>query len=204
MIIKINEMNEKEKMEAIRKIQKMILEGKVIICGTDTLYGICVNALDENAVKKVYEIKKREFGKYISISLKDKEDIEKYAYVNDVAKKIIDKFMPGPITTILKKKDVIPDIVAEDYIGIRVPDNDVVRELAIVPLTSTSANISGEESPTSVDEISEEIKKNVDVIVDTGKCKYSKPSTIIKIYENGEVELIREGAIPFKEILEVL
>ncbi|WP_421078170.1 L-threonylcarbamoyladenylate synthase [Methanothermococcus sp. Ax23] len=206
-IVKLNdlegdkELNEKIKKE-IESIKKMILDGKIIICGTDTLYGLCANALDENAVKKVYELKKRDPNKPISIFLKDKEDIEKYAYTNDISKKIIDKFLPGALTIILKKKDIIPDIVSKDYIGIRIPDSKIIRELSIIPLTATSANLSGEESPTSADEISEELKEKVDLIIDTGTCKYKTPSTIIKIVDDN-VELIREGAIPFEKIKKI-
>ncbi len=208
-IIKLNELNnidgkidgkinEKIKKE-IETIRNNILEGKIIICGTDTLYGLCANALDQEAVKKVYKLKKRDLNKPISIFLKNKEDIEKYTHVDDTAKKIIDRFLPGPLTIILKKKDKIPDIVSKEYIGIRIPDNKLIREIAVVPLTATSANLSGEEPPTSVDEINEELKEKVDLIIDTGVCKYKTPSTIIKIV-NGNVKLIREGVIPFEKI----
>ena len=202
-IIKIYELNENERKNVLEFLKEEILNGKIIICGTDTLYGISANALNENAVKKVYEIKRRDFSKPLSICVKDKEDIEKYAYVNDLAKKIIDKFLPGALTIILKKKPIIPDIVAKDYIGIRIPDEDIIRELSVVPLTTTSANISGKESPTSIDEIDEEILENVDYVVDIGKCKHSKPSTVIKI-EDDKIIPIREGVIPISEIIEAL
>ena len=201
-IIKIYELNENERKNVLEFLKEEILNGKIIICGTDTLYGISANALDENAVKKVYEIKRRDFSKPLSICVKDKEDIEKYAYVNDLAKKIIDKFLPGALTIILKKKPIIPDIVAKDYIGIRIPDEEIIRELSVVPLTTTSANISGKESPTSIDEIDREVLEKVDYVVDIGKCKHSKPSTIIKI-EDDKIIPIREGVIPFSKIREV-
>ncbi|CAB3288623.1 Putative threonylcarbamoyl-AMP synthase [Methanocaldococcus lauensis] len=202
-IIKIYELDEKERVNILNFLKGEILKGKIIICGTDTLYGISANALDEELVKKVYQIKKRDLNKPLSICVKDKEDIEKYAYVNDLAKKIIDTFLPGPLTIILKKKDVIPDIVSKEYIGIRVPDEPTIRELSIVPLTTTSANISGKESPTSIDEIDKEVLDNVDYVIDIGKCKYSKPSTIIKIEDN-KIIPIREGVIKMSEIYEIL
>ena len=201
-IIKIYEFDEEKGEKVLEFLKEEILNGKIIICGTDTLYGLCANALDENAVKKVYELKKRDPNKPISIFLKDKEDIEKYAYTNDISKKIIDKFLPGALTIILKKKDIIPDIVSKDYIGIRIPDSKIIRELSIIPLTATSANLSGEEPPTSADEINEELKEKVHLIIDTGVCKYKTPSTIIKIVDDN-VELIREGAIPFEKIKKI-
>ena len=202
-IIKIYELDENERKNVLEFLKEEILNGKIIICGTDTLYGISANALDEKAVKKVYEIKKRDFSKPLSICVRDKGDIEKYAYVNDLAKKIIDKFLPGALTIILKKKPIIPDVVAKDYIGIRIPDEDIIRELSVVPLTTTSANISGKESPTSIDEIDREVLEKVDYVVDIGKCKHSKPSTIVKI-EDDKIIPIREGVIPISEIIEAL
>jgi len=184
-------------------IKEIILEGKVFICGTDTLYGLCANALDESALERVYKIKERERGKPVSIFLKSIEDIEKYAYLDDISRKIIERFLPGPLTIVLKKKDTIPDTLSKDYIGIRVPKSDIIRELSIVPLTATSANISGEKPPTSFEEIDERLKERVDLIIDTGVCPYRKPSTVIKVVD-GKVELIREGAIDFKEIEKVV
>ena len=184
-------------------IKEIILEGKVFICGTDTLYGLCANALDESALERIYQIKERERGKPVSIFLRDIKDIERYTYLDNVSKKIVERFLPGPLTIVLKKKDTIPDILSKDYIGIRVPKSDTIRELSIVPLTATSANISGEKPPTSVEEIEDRIKERVDLIIDTGVCPYRKPSTVIKVVD-GKVELIREGAIDFEEIERVL
>lgn len=184
-------------------IKEIILGGKVFICGTDTLYGLCANALDEAALERVYQIKERERGKPVSIFLRSTEEIERYAYLDEVGRKIVERFLPGPLTIVLKKKDTIPDTLSKDYIGIRVPNSDIVRELSIVPLTATSANISGERPPTSVEEIDERLKERVDLIIDTGVCPYRKPSTVIKVVD-GKVELIREGAVDFKEIEKVV
>ena len=184
-------------------IKEVILGGKVFICGTDTLYGLCTNALDEAALERIYSIKERERGKPVSIFLRSTEDIEKYAYLDDTGRKIVERFLPGPLTIVLRKKDTIPDSLSKDYIGIRVPKSDIIRELSIVPLTATSANISGEKPATSVEEIDERLKERVDLIIDTGVCPYRKPSTVIKVVDN-KVELIREGAVDFKEILKVV
>ncbi|GBF37016.1 L-threonylcarbamoyladenylate synthase [Methanofervidicoccus abyssi] len=184
-------------------IKKIILEGKVFICGTDTLYGLCANALDESALEKVYSIKERERGKPVSIFLRSTEDIKRYAYLDDTGRKIVERFLPGPLTIVLKKKDIIPDALSKDYVGIRVPKSEIVRELSIVPLTATSANISRERPPTSFEEIDDRIKERVDLIIDTGVCPYRRPSTVIKVVD-GKVELIREGAVDFGEIKKVV
>ncbi|WP_423792492.1 L-threonylcarbamoyladenylate synthase [Methanocaldococcus indicus] len=201
-IIKIYELNDDKRKEVINNIKKEILRGKIIICGTDTVYGISANALDENAVKRVYEIKKRDFNKPMSICLRDINEIEKYAHINDLAKKLF-SLLPGPLTIVLKKKPIIPDIVAKEYIGIRVPDENIMRELCVVPLTTTSANISGNEPAYKVEDIDNEVLEKVDYIIDIGECKYKKPSTVVRVLDNN-IELLREGAIPFNKILKII
>ncbi|HIP17506.1 MAG TPA: threonylcarbamoyl-AMP synthase [Methanothermococcus okinawensis] len=200
-ILKIKSTEELNKH--IEFIKKIILEGNVFICGTDTLYALCVNALDESALKKIYKIKKRDRNKPVSIFLRDIRDIEKYAYVDSTSRKIIDKFLPGPLTMVLIKKDSIPDILSKDYIGIRVPNSQIIRKLSMVPLTATSANLSGKTPPSSFDEIDRELIDKVDLIIDTGVCPYKKPSTVIKVIDN-KVELIREGVVDFKKIEKVI
>ncbi len=200
--IKITDINNYDE-NILQFLMKELIKGKIIIVGTDTVYGISGNALDVDVVKKIYEIKKRDFSKPISICLKDTNEIEKYAYVNDLAKKIIDNFLPGPLTIILKKKDIIPDIVAKEYIGIRVPDVKFTRDLCTVPLTTTSANISGNKEAYRVEDIDKEVIKKVDYVVDIGECKYKKPSTVIKI-ENNNIKLVREGIIKFDDILDII
>jgi len=202
-IFEISESNLKASKKEIETAKKMILDGKVILCGTDTLYGLSTNALDKNAIEKIYSIKERDPNKPISISLGEKDQIENYVHVDEIAKKIIEKFMPGPITVILKKKDIIPDILGKDDVGVRIPDNDVIRKIAIVPLTTTSANISGKTAPASLEEVDPIVKEKVDLIINTGPCKYKVQSTIVKVI-NGKIELIREGKIPFEEILKAL
>ncbi|AVB76308.1 L-threonylcarbamoyladenylate synthase [Methanococcus maripaludis] len=199
----ISESNLKNYEKEIETAKKMLLGGKIILCGTDTLYGLSTNALDNKAIEKIYSIKERDPNKPISISLGEKEQIENYVYVDKMAKKIIEKFMPGPITVILKKKDIIPDILGKDDVGVRIPDNDVIRKIAVVPLTTTSANISGKTAPSSLEEVDSIIKEKVDLIIDTGPCKYKVQSTIVKVID-GKIELIREGKIPFEEILKAV
>ncbi|ABR55086.1 Sua5/YciO/YrdC/YwlC family protein [Methanococcus vannielii SB] len=200
---KISEDNLNKFEKEIEIVKKVVLEGGVILCGTDTLYGLSTNALDENAIEKIYKIKKRDPNKPISISLGEKYQVEKYVYVDDTARKLIDKFMPGPITIILKKKDILPDILGKNDVGVRIPDNDVIRKISVVPLTTTSANISGEVSPIALEEVDPKVKEKVDLIIDSGTCKHRMQSTIIKVID-GKIELIREGKIPFEDILKAL
>ncbi|MCS3901635.1 L-threonylcarbamoyladenylate synthase [Methanococcus voltae] len=183
--------------------KKYLKNGEIALCPTDTIYGICGYALDKNVVDRIYKIKNRDESKPFSISLQKKSDIQKYAKVNNVAKKLINKFLPGPITLILPKKESIPDYICKDYVGIRIPDSKIILELSEIPITSTSANVSGRPSSYSISKMDKEILNSVDIIIDDGDCEYKKPSTIVKIIDN-DIELIREGSISFDNILKEL
>ncbi|MBP2144359.1 L-threonylcarbamoyladenylate synthase [Methanococcus voltae] len=187
----------------LNEAKKHLKNGEIALCPTDTIYGICGYALDKNVIDRIYKIKQRDESKPLSISLQKKSDIVKYAYISDISKTIIEKFLPGPITLILPKKESIPDYICKDYVGIRIPDSKVILELSEIPITSTSANVSGRPSSYSMSDIDKEIMDKVDIIIDDGDCEYKKPSTIIKI-TNNSLELIREGSISFKTILKEL
>ncbi|MBP2172776.1 L-threonylcarbamoyladenylate synthase [Methanococcus voltae] len=187
----------------LNEAKKHLKNGEIALCPTDTIYGICGYALDKNVIDRIYKIKQRDESKPLSISLQKKSDIAKYAYISDISKTLIEKFLPGPITLILPKKESIPDYICKDYVGIRVPDSRIILELSEIPITSTSANISGRPSSYSISDIGKEIIDKVDIIIDDGDCEYKKPSTIIKI-TNNSLELIREGSISFKTILKEL
>ncbi|MCS3922638.1 L-threonylcarbamoyladenylate synthase [Methanococcus voltae PS] len=187
----------------LNEAKKHLKNGEIALCPTDTIYGICGYALDKNVIDRIYKIKQRDESKPLSISLQKKSDIAKYAYISDISKTLIEKFLPGPITLILPKKESIPDYICKDYVGIRVPDSRIILELSEIPITSTSANISGRPSSYSISDIGKEIMDKVDIIIDDGDCEYKKPSTIIKI-TNNSLELVREGSISFKTILKEL
>lgn len=177
-IIKLDPYNPKTKV--LNKVRRMLAEGKVIIYPTDTLYGLGANAFDEDAIKKVYSIKKRSFDKPISICVPNMRWIRKVAYLNDKQKEKISKLLPGPYTIILEKKDIIPDVLTagKKKVGIRIPKSKISIELAKeFPITATSANISGRETPPTVKEIIKQLK-NVDLAIDVGPL-HGKPSTVI-------------------------
>jgi L-threonylcarbamoyladenylate synthase len=146
-ILKINSDNPGEKV--IKKAVEELKNGKVIIYPTDTVYGLGANALDEKAVRKVFEIKKRDFKKPISIIVRDLEMAKKVASFDKDTEKILKKIFPGPVTAILYKKKILPDILTggSNKVGIRIPDckftQALMQELDF-PITTTSANISGE------------------------------------------------------------
>ena len=191
----------------MNEIIQTIKDGGVVIMPTDTIYGIIADATNELAIKKVYELKKRDSKKPMLMLINGVDMLEKYTCcINDIERKLIDKFWPGPLTIIFKKKG-ISDLLTGglDTIGVRFPKNelliDIMNEIN-VPLLSTSVNISGESSVYDVNQLSDEIKKNVDFIYDNGVCK-GEASSIVKIDE-GNILVLREGSIKKEDICDVI
>ncbi len=133
---------------SVKKAAEIIKKGGVVAYPTDTVDGLGADALDEKAVKKVFEIKKRDFKKPISIIVRDIEMAKKVANFGKEIEKILEKILPGPITVILYKKKILPDILTggSKKIGIRIPDCEFTKALMEkldFPITTTSANVSG-------------------------------------------------------------
>ena len=194
--------------EDIDKTSKIIKNGKIAIIPTDTVYGIAADALNEEAVKKIYNLKRRDFSKPCSILVSDIDMIKQVTKsITQFEENIIKEFFPGALTIVLEKNSKIPNIVTAnlDTIGVRIPDNKFLIELIKKvgrPIVATSLNLSGEESKTSIQNIPDEIKQNVDLIVDAGETKEGKASTIVKV-KNNEIEILREGPITKEQIFKV-
>jgi L-threonylcarbamoyladenylate synthase len=180
-IIKVDSKNPDKKV--IEKAASIIKNGGVVVYPTDTLYGLGVNALDKKSVQKVFEIKGRNFNKPVSIAVSSLNEAKKYVKFNSTALKIAKKFLPGPLTLILPSKFNFPKrLNPDDNIRIRVPDNKIALELikkSGFPLTATSANLSGGKDPISAKESAKQIGDKINLILDSGKCKHSKGSTIV-------------------------
>ena len=177
-------------------------DGKVVALKTDTVYGIVCNAFDQKAVKKIYEIKKRESKKPLSIFVKSIDEVEKYVDPSNLttcARRIMEKYWPGALTIIFKKKDeTLNHLTAStDCIGIRIPnDNDLKYVLDNIdfPLAQTSCNISGDKEYKNVLEIKEKLGEAIDLIVDGGDISGNIPSTVLSI-EHNEPIILRVGAV---------
>ena len=200
-IIKVDVKNPQK--EAIKKAAEVLRIGGVVVYPTETLYGLGANPFDSQALYKVFEIKGRDISKPISLAFRDMEQLEKFVAITPNARMLIEKFLPGPLTLILPAKLHMDDILGGDKIGVRIPDNKVAIELlkeVKFPLTATSANFSGGKDPVTAKEAVEQIGDKVDLILDAGKCKYGKPSTVVDL-SSGEIEVVREGVISKEELL---
>ena len=158
-------------------------------------------------VRKVYEAKERPTSKPLSIAVADLEMAKKYAIFTPEAEKLARRFLPGPLTIALPKREIIPDIVNPTAIAIRIPDNkialEIIRELGR-PITATSANMSGEPPPYSVEEAIKSLKHRFDLALDAGTLYGLKPSTVVDFTREPSPQITREGPISPEEILRTL
>ena len=193
-------MNETDFSKAIAALSN----GEVIVYPTDTLYGLGADIFNETAVKKIFNIKKRPLDEPLSVAVSSYEDLEKIAYLDDKTSSLIESFLPGSLTLILRKKEVVSDVITGglDKVAVRIPDNKIALKLLseFGPLTSTSANVHGEETPSVISDINMQFKDKVAVYLDDGRIA-GKPSTIIEIVGE-ELKILREGAISKEKILD--
>ena len=183
--------------DVVHYIIKKLREGKLVISPTDTVYGIICDGYNESSKERIFEIKKRPREKVLIGFVKDVETAEKFAYIQPEDEDLLRKKWPGSHTFIFRAKRKIPHLVSyKNEIGIRIPDHPLLLEILkdFEILASTSANLSGEKSPSSIEEIPEELKRKVDIVVDGGKVK-GRESAIWRLVD-GKIKLLR-GKILF-------
>ena len=191
----------------VLSFKKALLEGKVVSFPTETVMGLGVIFDNCEAYDLLNKIKNRPEDKPYTLMLGRKEDIEKYAYLSDRDKKIINAFVPGPITLLLKAKDIVPSYVTHNtgVIGVRVPGLQGICELINTvgkPLLVPSANKSGEAPCKTYQEVLEVFNDEVSVIYEMDSLG-DKPSTIVDL--TGEnIKIIREGSLSLEQIRSVL
>ncbi len=195
--------------EKLKETAKIIKNGGIVIFPTETVYGIGTNGFNEDGIRRIYELKKRDFSKPISLLVSNMEMVKMVAKdVSDLEYALMEKFWPGPFTIILKKKKDVPDILTAngDTVGVRMPSGEIAKKLieyAGVPIATPSANISGKPSGTNVNDIIKDFDGKVDCIIDSGESKLGIASTIVKVVDNIP-HILREGSITKKEIEDVV
>ena len=189
--------------EGIEKAFQIINQGGIAVFPTDTVYGIGCNPYNKDSVRKICKIKSRDISKPFPVLAYSKDIAERIVFFDEFARKIVERFWPGPLTIILKLTDenLKKSLNVADKIAIRVPNHKCTLELLKKCnfLVGTSANISGHSSFTNPDECFNNIQK-YDVFVDGGIITSKAESTIIEI-ENEEIKIIREGSLSYEEIL---
>lgn len=200
-IVKANE-------ESLNKAAFVIRKGGLVAFPTETVYGLGACALNSEAVARIFEVKQRPFFDPIIVHIADFRDVERLCLkVDDKEKVLIKKFWPGPLTLVLPKSDVVPDIVTAGLptVAVRMPSHPVALQLikkAEIPVAAPSANLFGYLSPTLAEHVAEQIGKEIDLIIDAGKCPIGVESTVLDLSE--EPIILRVGGLPIEEIEEVI
>lgn len=195
--------------EHIAEAGAILRRGGLVAFPTETVYGLGANALDENAVSKIYKAKGRPSDNPLIVHIAEKEDmIPLVREIPPKAKALMGAFFPGPLTIILPKSEKIGRVVSGglDTVGIRMPQNPVARALikaAGVPIAAPSANTSGLPSPTNAKYVIEDMRGRIDAVIDGGSCEFGIESTVITLA--GEIPtILRPGAITREMMSEVI
>lgn len=187
----------------------LLLKGKLVAIPTETVYGLAANALNEKAVLSIFEAKQRPFFDPLIIHLPDIESIAKYALLGDKRlQKLAKAFWPGPLTLLLPKKEIIPNIVTSGLaqVAVRIPAHHLTLQLLNkiqVPLAAPSANPFGYVSPTEPAHVNSQLGDKIDYILDGGTCDVGLESTIVGI-ENDKVFIYRLGGLAIEEIEKII
>lgn len=197
--------------EEIEKAGKILQSGGLVGMPTETVYGLAADALNGNAVAKIFKAKGRPMDNPLIVHIADFSDIEKYNLVEEVpqkAKLLADHFWAGALTIIMKKSEVIPNEVSAglDTVAIRMPSHPVARELirkAKSPLAAPSANISGSPSPTTAQHVINDLSGKIDAVIDGGLCEVGLESTVITLATDPPC-LLRPGGVTLEQIESVI
>lgn len=194
--------------EQIKRGIAILKDGGLVAFPTDTVYGLgaCFDNLD--AVKKIYEVKKRPYDMRLPLLVADESQIsEVVEYIPDVARLLIKRFMPGGLTLVLPRAKSVADIVTGggETVAVRIPANPIT--IALIrgvgkPVIGTSANVSGRPSAVTAEEVRLQLDDEIDLIIDGGRCEGGRESTIVDVTEDVP-RLLRKGAISIAELEKV-
>lgn len=195
--------------ENINLIKETIQSGELIAFPTETVYGLGADGLNEEAVKKIFQVKGRPQDNPLILHIENMEMLKELVEGDlSKAKDLIDKFWPGPLTLVLKKSKIVPEIITAglDTVAIRMPNNEIALEIIKIsnrPIAAPSANISGRPSPTDAKTCMEDLEGKIPLIIDGGNTLVGLESTVLDI--TGEIPtILRPGAITLEDIQGIL
>ncbi len=182
-----------------------IRSGGLVVFPTETVYGLGADATDEDAVSSIFNAKGRPSDNPLIIHIAEPSDADKYAYTSELYFALAERFMPGPLTIIMKSRENIPKRTRGglDTVAVRCPEAIIARELIRLsgtPIAAPSANLSGSPSPTSAKHVIDDMMGRVDIILDGGDADFGLESTIVKIEQDETLTLLRPGKITVEEL----
>ncbi len=199
-------LSRKKRNKLLEEAIKHLQQGELIVYPTDTLYALGADIFNEEAVRKVYMVKRRPLSEPLPVAVSCVEEISRVAKLDPDAEKLVKRFLPGPLTIILPRKPSVPGIVTSggESIAIRIPDN--ISALTLLsqfgPLTVTSANLHGVKPPGFIKDIKLQLRDKVALYIDEGELS-GPPSTIVDLTTKPP-RVVREGVIPEKKVLSVV
>lgn len=199
----------KADIENIKLAAKAIKDGELVAFPTETVYGLGANGLDANSVAKIFEAKNRPSFNPLILHINSEEQLYQIADIpNKLIHNLIEKFWPGPLTIVVPKKKIVPDIVTAGHetVAVRMPKNNIALKLiefSGVPIAAPSANKFSQLSPTQAIHVNNQLGEKVKIILDGGKCDVGVESTIVAFLENKFV-LLRPGGLSIDLIEEVV
>ncbi len=206
-IVRIDPVNPES--DIITKAGKILQNNGVVIFPAQCLYGVAANALNTKAVEKVFQLKQRPLNKPILILIPNKNMLpDLVTTISKSAQKLMDAFWPGNLTLVFEAKNNIPQLLTANTgkIGIRIPVHPVAKALVEyigIPITGTSANLSGRNGCSQIDQLAPSIIDPADLILDAGLLKGGKGSTIADVTAQ-DINIIREGAVSTRRINKIL
>lgn len=202
-------MKNKRQLNEIENAVEILKNGGQIIYPTETFYGIGADALNPEAVKVIFELKGRTESKPLPLIISDREMLDLLGVeINEISIRLIESFWPGPLTILFKIKRKLPEgIVSSDKkVAVRISSNPIavkIVQLFGMPITATSANLSGSKNPEEIFDIPHKLLNSVGTVIDAGKLNGLGGSTIVDP-TNFPIKIIREGAISSTKVLSVV
>lgn len=192
---------------AVTGALELLLSGGLVAFPTDTVYGVGCLAFNQQAIESIYTAKDRPMEKAIPVLIGDSTDVIQVAEeIPMFAMRLIGRFWPGPLTVLIPKKSTLPEAIsATSTVGVRVPDHEVARALLRLagPMAVTSANISGQPSPTTADQVFAQLNGRIAMIIDGGPTRGGIPSTLVDC-TGDEIQVLREGPITLQQLLNAI
>lgn len=205
-IINIDPCNLENSKSNIKSAAEILLSGGLVAFPTETVYGLGGDGTNPDAAKKIYAAKGRPSDNPLIIHIASPEEAEEYTYTSDLYYKLADRFMPGPLTVVMRAKNSVPLATRGGLstVAVRCPIHPVAQMLISAfgrPIAAPSANLSGSPSPTEASHVIDDMIGRVDMIIDGGKCEIGLESTIVKLNDDGKsMTLLRPGRITIDEL----